>query len=120
MARLIPRRLVDRPVSPADAASFDRRVRSPFPAWVPSPVKEILWIKKLHGHVGARVILFDDVPCLIIMEGPAGSRGEVRWVYRGLVGYDTRSFFYHRMRASWMRTDGTREEAMERHRLNFV
>lgn len=65
-------------------------------------------VKRLGRHLGARIILFDDVPCLLLLEGGTGHDGGERWIYRGQqAGTDRRPFFFHRMRARWMRTDGS-------------
>ena len=110
-----------RPIDEGSRTAIDRYISMRFPTSVPSPIKEILWVKRLGGHLGARIILFDDVPCLLILSDAAAPEVQERWIYRGLpANFDTRPFFYHRMRATWMRTDGSKQENLERHRLNFV
>ncbi|MBE7201347.1 MAG: hypothetical protein INR70_26585 [Parafilimonas terrae] len=109
------------PVDELSQAAIDRYVAARFPAWVPSPIKEVLWVKRLGGHLGARLILFDDVPCLLILPDTAAPETGERWIYRGLPAtFDTRPFFFHRMRGAWMRADGTLEENLELHRWNCV
>jgi hypothetical protein len=110
-----------RPIDASDAAAIQDFLERRFPSWVPSPIKEILWVKRFGGHLGARIMLFDDVPCLLIVSGDPGHECEDRWIYRGLLpGTDRRPFFFHRMRARWMRSDGSWEETSARHGLNFV
>ncbi|MEE7492219.1 hypothetical protein MOTC310_17745 [Methylobacterium oryzae] len=110
-----------RPVDADDLALVEEFIRARFPRWVPSPIEEILWVKRLGPHFGARVILFDRVPCLLIVGNGGSHPDEDRWTYRGLPSsFDTRPFFYHRMRAAWTRSDGSKAEALERHRGNLV
>lgn len=109
------------PIDERSRAALDRYVSMRFPTWVPSPIKEVLWVKRLGRHLGARVLLFDDVPCLLIVSNISAPEGEDRWVYRGLPQtFDTRPFFFHRMRNTWIRSDGSSEENRKRHRWNFV
>lgn len=113
--------LCGRPIDERGRATLDRYVSTRFPNWVPSPIKEVLWVKRLGGHLGARILLFDDVPCLLILSDASPAGFEERWIYRGLPAtFDTRPFSFHRMRNAWMRSDGSFEENSERHRLNFV
>lgn len=102
-------------------ARLERFIGSRLPDWVPSPIKEVLWVRPLREHLGARVLLFDDVPCLLLLGGAPNFAGAERWVYRGLPPtLDTRPFFFHRMRSAWMRTDGSKERNLRRHRMNLV
>lgn len=110
-----------RPIDGRDRASLDTFLKARFPTWVPSPIKEVLWVKRFGAHLGARCILFDNVPCLLIVPGNASFDGDERWVYRGLPAtFDTRPFFFHRTRSAWMRTNGSKDENSERHRWDFV
>ena len=121
MCRSVKKYMRRRPIDDDDLALVEDFIRERFPEWVPSPIEEILWVKRLGPHFGARVLLFDRVPCLLIVGNSESYPDEDRWIYRGLPSsFDTRPFFFHRMKAAWTRSDGSKEEALERHRWNFV
>lgn len=121
MSECLRSHLRRRPIDGRDRASLDAFIEKRFPPWVRSPIKEVLWVKRLGAHLGARCILFDDVPCLLIVPGDTNFDGGERWIYRGLPAtFDTRPFFFHQARSAWMRTDGTKKENSEWHGSNFV
>lgn len=107
-----------RSVSRDEVTLVECFVRLRFPDWVPSPIKEVLRVKRLGRHFGAVVVLFDDVRCRLLVEGPM-PLGEDRWVNLGMPR-EGDAFFFHGGDQRWMRFAGTNAEARALHGPNLT
>lgn len=100
-------------VDPADVALVEAYIKTRFSDDIPSPIRKVLRVRRLGEHFGARIVLFDGGPCLLVVERKSQFFLESRWIYRGYpADVDDRCFLFHRSLNSWFRFGGTYEEAL--------